>query len=916
MSRTLTSSPELFSDLSWDLLLQGEETAKKWKHDEFNIEHIIQTLFTSRKFINFVDNLSIDQDIVLDITENFLSDTRTSNSDILTIGEDLELVLDEANHIKSQWGSNLIEIPHLLIAIAKDDRLGFYVFEQGNLSLENLETELKNFPIFNKPKISSDTRKQIVENLPNDLHNVSVNEDAIQKSSDFVISRNENTTLEFKEESSQQSALSIYGKDLTTEAQKGSFDPVIGRETEINNLMRVLSRRNKNNPIIIGHTGVGKTAITFLLAQLISQKKVPDSLKNLKLISLDFGALVSGTKFRGQLEERLRSVLNELEESGQGVILLIDEIHTILNSDRSTIDISSILKPLLTTGNIRCIGTTTPERFRESIEKDQALNNCFQKIFVNEPSLELSSKILNGIKRKYEIHHGIKITKEAVNYAAKLADRYINDKYLPDKAIDLIDEAAAQLKIETNLKPKIIIDQEKNLIDINNLVSNLSFEENETKASLLKKSSFISENLDFLNNEWSNLKDKLSDLMKLFEEEDALIKTIASDSHYQPNFKKLDELENYLSEVKKEIDEIEDFLTTNENFQVKYKVLPEDIADVVSKMTGIPISKVVSNERKKLINLEKEISLKVIGQEKAITAISAAIRRARAGMKNPKRPIGSFLFMGPTGVGKTELAKSLAASLFDEEEALLRLDMSEYMERNAVARLLGAPPGYVGYEEGGQLTEAVKRKPYSVILLDEIEKAHSEVFNILLQVLDEGRLTDSQGSIIDFKNAVIIMTSNLAGNAILENKIKLIDDESNKDLINKTLDKAIHDSLSSIFRPEFLNRIDEVIQFEPLSKDQLQRIITLQIDELKKLLLEQEINIKVDKKVIIKLANDSYEPKYGARSVSREIRRQIENPLAIKLLESNFKNKKTIFIKVDSKKQEHILFTPSPRAKQ
>ena len=916
MSRTLTSSPELFSDLSWDLLLQGEETAKKWKHDEFNIEHIIQTLFTSNKFVNFVDNLSVDQDIVLDITENFLEDTRTSNSDILTIGEDLELVLDEANHIKTQWGSNLIEIPHLLIAIAKDDRLGYYVFEQGNLSLENLETELKNFPIFKKPTNSSNTRKQIVENLPKESPYEIVNEDAIQKSSDFVLSKSENKNIEFREESSQKSALSIYGKDLTTEAQKGSFDPVIGREAEINNLMRVLSRRNKNNPIIIGHTGVGKTAITYLLAQLISQKKVPDSLKNLKLISLDFGALVSGTKFRGQLEERLRSVLNELEEQGQGVILLIDEIHTILNSDRSTIDISSILKPLLTTGYIRCIGTTTPERFRESIEKDQALNNCFQKILVNEPSLELSSKILNGIKRKYEIHHGIKITKEAVNYAAKLADRYINDKYLPDKAIDLIDEAAAQLKIEANLKPKIIRDQEKKLIEINNLMSNLSFEENETKASLLKKSALISENLDFLNNEWNSLKDKLSDLRKLFEEEDALIKTIASDSHNQTNFKKLDELENYLSEVKKEIDELENFLITNENFKVKFKVLPEDIADVVSKMTGIPISKVVSNERKKLINLEKEISLKVIGQEKAITAISAAIRRARAGMKNPKRPIGSFLFMGPTGVGKTELAKSLAASLFDEEEALLRLDMSEYMERNAVARLLGAPPGYVGYEEGGQLTEAIKRKPYSVILLDEIEKAHTEVFNILLQVLDEGRLTDSQGSIIDFKNAVIIMTSNLAGNAILENKIKLIDNESNKDLINKTLDKAIHDSLSSIFRPEFLNRIDEVIQFEPLSKDQLQRIIMLQIDDLKKLLLEQEINIKVDKKVIIKLANDSYEPKYGARSVSREIRRQIENPLAIKLLENNFKNKKTISIKVDSKNQEDILFTPSPRAKQ
>ncbi len=914
MSRTLTSSPELFSNLSWELLLQGEETAKKWKHDEFNIEHVVQTLFTSNKFINFIDNLSIDQDIVLDITENFLADTRTSNSDVLTIGEDLELVLDEANHIKTQWGSNLIEIPHLLIAIAKDDRLGYYVFEQGNLSLENLETELKNFPILNNPKNSINTRREIVENSPNKSLNKRVKSESIQRSSDIVLSKNKN--FELIEDSNQQSMLSIYGKDLIAEAKKGSFDPVIGRETEINNLMRVLSRRNKNNPIIIGHSGVGKTAITFLLAQLISQKKVPDSLKNLKLISLDFGALVSGTKFRGQLEERLRSVLHELEESSQGVILLIDDIHTILNSERSTIDISSILKPLLTAGYLRCIGTTTPERFRESIEKDQVLNNCFQKIFVNEPSIELSSKILNGIKRKYEIHHGIKITREAVNSAAKLADRYISDKYLPDKAIDLIDEAGAQLKIETNLKPKKILDQEKNLEEINNLISNFSFEENETKESLLDKYTLISENIDYLNNEWISLKDKLSQLMKLFEEEDALIKTIESYSHNQSNLKKLDEFENYLSEIKKEIDEIEKFLTTNENFEVKFKVLPEDIADVVSKMTGIPLSKVVSNERKKLINLEKEISLKVIGQEKAITAISAAIRRARAGMKNPKRPIGSFLFMGPTGVGKTELAKSLAASLFDEAEALLRLDMSEYMERNAVARLLGAPPGYVGYEEGGQLTEAVKRKPYSVILLDEIEKAHSEVFNILLQVLDEGRLTDSQGSTIDFKNAVIIMTSNLAGKAILENKIKLNNNNANQDLINKTLDKAIHESLSSIFRPEFLNRIDEVIQFEPLSKEELQKIITLQIDELKKLLIEQEINIKVDKKVIIKLANDSYEPKYGARSVNREIRRQIENPLATKLLENNFENKKTISIKVDSKNQDEILFTPSPAAKQ
>jgi len=827
------------------------------------------------------------------------------------------LVLDESNHIREQWGSNLIEIPHLLIAIAKDDRLGDYVFEEGNLSLEKLEEELKIYPIFDSPQNSYNPQKQKVEDFSTiESTEKNIDRGLVRKSSDIVISNNKVKNIEFKEDTSQESALSLYGKDLTAEAQNGLFDPVIGREIEINNLMRVLSRRNKNNPIIIGHPGVGKTAITFLLAQLISQEKVPDSLKNLKLISLDFGALVSGTKFRGQLEERLRSVLNELEESGKGVILLIDEIHTILNSDRSTIDIGSILKPLLTAGYLRCIGTTTPEKFRESIEKDQVLNNCFQKIYVNEPSLDLSAKILNGIKRKYEIHHGIKITNEAVNCSAKLANRYISDKYLPDKAIDLIDEAAAQLKIETNLKPKIITDQEKSLEEINNLISDLSFEENEIKESLLSKSKLISENIDFLRNEWIRLKEKLSELIKLFEEEDALIKTIESYSQSQSDFHKLDECEKYLSLVKKDINEIENFLTSNENLGVKFKVLPDDIADVVSKMTGIPLSKVVSNERKKLINLEKEISLKVIGQGRAITAICSAIRRARAGMKNPKRPIGSFLFMGPTGVGKTELAKSLAASLFDEEEALLRLDMSEYMERNAVARLLGAPPGYVGYEEGGQLTEAVKRKPYSVILLDEIEKAHSEVFNILLQVLDEGRLTDSQGSTIDFKNAVIIMTSNLAGKAILENKIKLNNQDFNGELINKELDKAINDSLTSIFRPEFLNRIDEVIQFEPLSKEQLQKIIKLQLEDLKKLLIEQEINIKVDKKVIIKLANDSYEPKYGARSVSREIRRQIENPLATRLLENNFNNKKTILIKVDSKNQDNILFTPSPRANQ
>ena len=915
MNRTLTSDPELFSDLSWNLLLLGEETAKKWKHSEFNIEHIIQTLFTSREFSQFVDNLSINQDIVLDITEDFLEETITNNSEMLTIGEDLEILLDNANHIKTQWGSKLIEIPHLLIAIAKDERLGFYVFEQGNLSIEQLETELKKFPIISHQQNSSSSHSFIEEKVsPIKKLNDSQEKNVIQNPSNIVLSSNENNfKLELNQESDHASALSLYGKDLTNQVIHKSFDPVIGREIEINNLMRVLTRRNKNNPILIGQPGVGKTAITLLLAQLISKGEVPDSLKNLKLISLDFGALVSGTKFRGQLEERLRSILNELEDSGKGVILLIDEIHMILNSDRSTIDIGSILKPLLTAGELRCIGTTTPEKFRESIEKDQLINNCFQKIFVNEPSVELSSKILNGIKRKYEIHHGIKITSESVIYAAKLANRYISDKYLPDKAIDLIDEAAAQLKIANNMKPEIIVNEERKLAETNDLIEQSSLVDDQKTQTLIDKAELLSENIESLNEEWTRDREKLSELIVLFEEEEELINKI--DSHLQNSFEKeeLKKYEIYLSQIKNNIENIENDLNKHQNSYVKFEVLPEDIADVISKMTGIPLSKVVSNERKKLVNLEKEISLKVIGQDKAITAISSAIRRARAGMKNPKRPIGSFLFMGPTGVGKTELAKSLASSLFDEEEALLRLDMSEYMERNAVARLLGAPPGYVGYEEGGQLTEAVRRKPYSVILLDEIEKAHTEVFNILLQVLDEGRLTDSQGSTIDFKNAVIIMTSNLAGKAILENQLKLKNINADKIVLRNDLDKAINESLNSIFRPEFLNRIDEVIQFEPLSKVQLQKIIMLQLEDLKKLLMEQNVSIKVDKKVVIKIANDSYQPQYGARSVNRELRRQIENPLATKLLENNF-TKKTISIKLAPEDKEVILFTPSPRA--
>ncbi|KGF89202.1 MULTISPECIES: ATP-dependent Clp protease ATP-binding subunit [Prochlorococcus] len=918
MRETLTSSPELFSDISWNLLLLGEETAKKWDHSEFNIEHIIHTLFTSSEFFAFIEKLSIDQDTVLDITEDFLEETPINDSDIFTIGEDLEILLDNANQIKIQWGSRLIEIPHLLIALGRDLRIGNYVFQEGNLSIEKLEEELKFSPNINQSKNPVDF-KNVIE--INNQSNFESNQGTLvnKKNLDKAIVPLPKSELQVetkKQIGKDDNALSLYGKDLTESAKKALLDPVIGRENEINNLMRVLCRRNKNNPILIGNPGVGKTSIAKLLAQLIIEKKVPDSLKDFKIISLDLGALVAGTKFRGQLEERLSLILQELNDPSQGMILFIDEIHSILSSDRSTADISNILRPLLAEGELRCIGTTTPEKFRETIEKDQALNNCFQKIAVNEPSVELSAQILQGIKKKYELHHGIRISEDAVNYSAKLADRYISDKYLPDKAIDLIDEAAAQLKIESNNKPQLILQQENKIYTIDKKLNNLLSKNIEEKEKLLNVRQQSEAKLNVLFDNWNFFREEMEQLSILMKEEDKLTKKIKDRSNrlIANDLEFLEKLEEDLSEIENEIQKVEENfnkIKKNRNFPFRYQVEPDDIADVISKITGIPISKVVSSERMKLVNLEKELSEKVIGQEKAIEAVSSAIRRARVGMKSPKRPIGSFLFMGPTGVGKTELAKSLASALFDEEEALLRLDMSEYMEKNAVARLLGAPPGYVGYEEGGQLTEAVRRKPYSVILLDEIEKAHTEVFNILLQVLDEGRLTDSQGRTVDFKNTVIIMTSNLAGKVILEYSQKISKSEEKLEKDQQTLENSISNTLSSIFRPEFLNRIDEVVKFNPLSIDELQKIIILQTEDLKNLLLEQKINIAIDKKVINKIANDSYEPEYGARPLGRELRRQIENPLAAKLLEDNFKNKKNITIKLNPAKKDEIVFRPS-----
>jgi len=687
---------------------------------------------------------------------------------------------------------------------------------------------------------------------------------------------------------------------------------VIGRESEIKAITKVLSRSGKNNPVLIGAPGVGKTAVAELLAQKIIANELPESLQGLRLISLDIGALIAGAKFRGQFEERFRSLLSEISNSKKGVILFIDELHTIVSKDRSNTDAGSLLKPLLASGDLRCIGATTPDNYRRTIEKDLALDRRFQQVLIKEPSLDLSLEILKGLKENYEFHHGVTITDEALITANRLSHRYISDRCLPDKAIDLIAEASAQVKIESASKPKIIAKKES---QVNHLESSIQNATKETPLDIIDNLEEQKESLLFelaqIKQKWQDQIEKSAELQELKIRAEEL-KNLIREAEISGDIEEVERLKyEQLFQIKERIKEIEASIQEDNeygNSLLTDQVDPEDIADVVSRWTGIPVRKVVSCERQKLLKLEQDLGKKVIGQLNAVQAVSAAIRRARAGMQDIKRPIGSFLFLGPTGVGKTELAKSLASSLFDEEDALLRLDMSEYMERNAVSRLLGAPPGYVGYEEGGQLTEAIRKRPYAVLLLDEIEKAHQEVFNILLQVLDDGRLTDSQGRTVDFRNTVIVMTSNLASKAILNNSLQLQSENSNKNILLQELDQKINEALTKHFRPEFLNRIDEVIRFSPLKPESLEQIVRLQLEELKKLLKHQGLDLYVDENTIKTLADEGYEPEYGARPLRRVIRRRLENPLATQILEEAFADARSIRVETKDDESKKLLF--------
>ncbi|MBC1797793.1 ATP-dependent chaperone ClpB [Listeria booriae] len=679
----------------------------------------------------------------------------------------------------------------------------------------------------------------------------------------------------------QYEALLKYGRDLVAEVRAGKIDPVIGRDTEIRNVIRILSRKTKNNPVLIGEPGVGKTAIIEGLAQRIVRKDVPEGLKDKTIISLDIGSLIAGAKYRGEFEERLKAVLQEVKDSDGEILLFIDEIHTIVGAGKTdgAMDAGNMLKPMLARGELHCIGATTLDEYRQYIEKDPALERRFQKVLVPEPTVEDTVSILRGLKERFEIHHGVNIHDNALVAAASLSNRYITDRFLPDKAIDLVDEACATIRVEIDSMPSELDEVTRKVMQLE--IEEAALKEEKDPASerrlemLQKELADYKEEANKMKSKWESEKSEISNIREAREQIDHLRHELEeAENNYDLNkaaelrHGRIPEAEKHLAELEAENRE----KTANEDRLLQEEVTENEIADIVGRWTGIPVSKLVEGEREKLLKLAESLREKVIGQENAVELVSDAVIRARAGIKDPRRPIGSFIFLGPTGVGKTELAKALAFNLFDSEDHMIRIDMSEYMEKHAVSRLVGAPPGYVGYEEGGQLTEAVRRNPYSIILLDEIEKAHPDVFNILLQVLDDGRITDSQGRLIDFKNTVIIMTSNIGSTMLLE---RTVDGE-----ISEKLEEDVLEVLQASFKPEFLNRVDDIILFKPLTLENIKGIVEKVVAELEVRLASQEIAITMTDDAKRYIAEEAYDPVYGARPLKRYITRQIETPLA------------------------------------
>lgn len=766
-----------------------------------------------------------------------------ATADRLYASAGLEQVFNEAESLAQKMQDEYVSVEHIMYGIiSKADGKLKQLFQRFNINTQNFMEAVK--AVRGNQKVTTDT--------PEDTYNV----------------------------------LKKYGQDLTELARNQKLDPVIGRDDEIRNVIRILSRKTKNNPCLIGEPGVGKTAIAEGLAQRIVKGDVPDNLKNRTLFSLDMGALVAGAKFRGEFEERLKAVLNEVKASDGQIILFIDELHLIVGAGKSdgAMDAGNLLKPMLARGELHCIGATTLNEYREYIEKDQALARRFQPVMVDEPSVEDTIAILRGLKQRYEVYHGVKITDQALIAAATLSNRYITDRFLPDKAIDLVDEACATIKTELDSMPTEMDEMKHKIMQLEIEETALKKEEdNLSKAHLEEIQKELAEDREKFNAmkaKWDNEKESINKVAKLREQiEDVKAQIEHAENEYDLNkaselkYGKLPQLQEEYKNAEKEANEAEN----GKDSLLHDKVTEEEISRIVSKWTGIPVSKLMESERKKLLNLDKILHKRVIGQDEAVQKVSDAIIRSRAGIQDPNRPIGSFMFLGPTGVGKTELAKALAQALFDDEKAMIRIDMSEYMEKYSVSRLIGAPPGYVGYDEGGQLTEAVRRKPYSVVLFDEVEKAHPDVFNVLLQVLDDGRITDSQGRTVDFKNTIIILTSNLGSDIILDGITP--DGEISEDAREK-----VDALLKRSFRPEFLNRLDEIIFYKPLTKDNIKGIVDLQLEDLQKRMNAKQLKLAVTDSAKDYMIETAFDPQYGARPLKRFIQTNIETLVARKII--------------------------------